>query len=158
LCVRFRQSSAPSAVAVPTVSSNPPLRSTAPRGRGEAGITDDNRRSVPAGVNGRGCAASLRGPVAAARYATEVCSITTVARIFGDLVLSRAELCSRMTVQILFARLHVRRQLSCRVGNYLNGRLVHVRCHLTSRPLMTPRDVIASPLGFYLILAYSVRT
>jgi hypothetical protein len=42
----------------------------APRGRGEAGITDDNRHSVPAGVNGRGCAASLRGPVAAARYAT----------------------------------------------------------------------------------------
>jgi hypothetical protein len=68
--VRSRHSSAPSAVAAHTVYSKPPLRSKAPRGRGEAGITDDNRHSVPAGVNGRGCAASLRGPVAAARYAT----------------------------------------------------------------------------------------
>jgi hypothetical protein len=68
--VRSRQFSAPSAVAAHTVSSKPPLRSTAPQGRAEAGITDDNRQSVPAGVNGRGCAASLRGPVGAARYAT----------------------------------------------------------------------------------------
>jgi hypothetical protein len=68
--VSSRHSSAPYAVAAHTVSSKPPLRSTAPRGRGESGITDDNRHSVPAGVNGRGCAASLRGPVAAARYAT----------------------------------------------------------------------------------------
>jgi hypothetical protein len=71
--VRSIQSSAPSAVAVHTVSSKPPLRSTAPRGRGEVGITDDNRHSVPAGVNGRGCAALLRGPVAAARYAKVYC-------------------------------------------------------------------------------------
>jgi hypothetical protein len=69
------------------------------------------------------------------------CSITTVTRIFGDLVLNRAELCSRMNVQILIARIHVRGQLSSRVGDYLNSRLVHVWCHLTSRPLMTPRDV-----------------
>jgi hypothetical protein len=69
------------------------------------------------------------------------CSITTVVRIFGDLVLNRAELCSRMNVQILIARLHVRGQLSSRVSNYLNSRLVHVWCHLTSRPLMTQRDV-----------------
>jgi hypothetical protein len=71
----------------------------------------------------------------------EHCSITTVTRIFGDLVLNRAELCCRLNVQILVARLHVRRQLSPRVGNYFNSRLVHVRCHLTYRPLMTPRDV-----------------
>jgi hypothetical protein len=32
--------------------------------------TDDGRKSIPTGVNGRGCAASLRGPVAAASYAT----------------------------------------------------------------------------------------
>jgi hypothetical protein len=36
----------------------------------EKACTDDGRRPIPAGVNGRGCAASLRGPVAAARYAT----------------------------------------------------------------------------------------
>jgi hypothetical protein len=68
-------------------------------------------------------------------------SITTVTRLFGNLVLNRVELCCRLNVQILVARIHVRRQLSPRVGNYLNSRLVHVRCHLTSRPLMTLRDV-----------------
>jgi hypothetical protein len=35
-------------------------------------------------------------------------SITTVTRIFGDLVLNRAELRSRINVKILIARLHVR--------------------------------------------------
>jgi hypothetical protein len=57
------------AVAAHTVSSKPPLRGTVPRGRKQAS-TDDGWRSIPAGVNGRGCAASLRGSVAAARYAT----------------------------------------------------------------------------------------
>jgi hypothetical protein len=69
------------------------------------------------------------------------CSITTVTRIFGNFVLNRVELCCRLNVKVLVTRLHVRRQLSPRVRNYLNSRLVHVRCHLTSRPLMTLRDV-----------------
>jgi hypothetical protein len=69
------------------------------------------------------------------------CIITTVMPIFGDLVLNRAELCSLMNLRVLISRLHVRGQLSSRVGNYLNSRLVRVRCHLTSRPSMIPRDV-----------------
>jgi hypothetical protein len=71
--VRFRHSSAPPAVGAHIVSSKPPLRSTTPRGRKQAS-PNDVRRSIPAGVNGRGFAASLRGPVAAARYATVLAS------------------------------------------------------------------------------------
>jgi hypothetical protein len=61
----------------------------------------------------------------------------------------------------LIARLHDRGQLSPRVDNYLNSRLVHVRCHLISRPLMTLRTLIARVgfhTGCYLRLAYIVRT
>jgi hypothetical protein len=53
--------------------------------------------------------------------------LAQITRIFGDLVPNRAELSCRLDVQILVARLHVRRQLSPRVGNYLNSRLVHVQ-------------------------------
>jgi hypothetical protein len=66
---RSRHSPAPSAVVAQTVSTNHPLRITAPRGRKQV-FTDDGRRSLSPGVNGRGCAASLQGPITAARYAT----------------------------------------------------------------------------------------
>jgi hypothetical protein len=80
--VHSRHSSALPAVAAHTASSKPPLRSTALRGRKQAS-PNDGRRSIPAGVNGRGCAASLRGPAAAARYATVVIALRYAPKVGG---------------------------------------------------------------------------
>jgi hypothetical protein len=53
------------------VGVRPSAARALPLGEGEEqASSDDGRHSSPAGANGRGCAASLRGPDAAARYAT----------------------------------------------------------------------------------------